>query len=77
LCQVSGRLREAGAVDVAVDVAGDGLQGSPEFGWRLGLVGGNQRDQEPVVELGVEDGDANAVRASTYRLAYSMRRMRP
>src|SRR6266511_356324 len=61
MCQVSGRLREAGAVDVGVDVAGDGLEGGPELGWRLGLVCGDERDYEPVVELGIEDGDADAL----------------
>ena len=47
--------RLAGAVDVGVDVAGDGVEGSPELGWRLGLVGGDERAEEPVVELGVEE----------------------
>jgi hypothetical protein len=41
LCQVSGRLREAGTVDVGVGVAGDGLEGGPEFDGRLGLVAGD------------------------------------
>jgi hypothetical protein len=42
-------------------VAGDGRQRGAEFRRRLGLVRGGERDQEPVVDLGVEDGDADAV----------------
>jgi hypothetical protein len=38
-----------------------GVQGLPEFGWRLGLVGGHERAEQPVVELGVEDGELDAV----------------
>ena len=32
-----------------------GMQGSTEFGRGLALLGGQQRAQEPVVQLGVED----------------------
>src|SRR5215472_7335537 len=42
-------------------MAGDGRQRGTEIGGRLGLVGGGERDEEPVVDLGVEDGDADAV----------------
>ena len=52
---------DAGAGDVAVDVVVDGAQGGSEFGGCLGLVGGQERAQEPVVELGVEDRDFGAV----------------
>jgi hypothetical protein len=45
---------------VGVDVAGDGGQGCSEFGWGLGLVGSGERDEHPVIGLGVEDGDADA-----------------
>ena len=48
-------------VGVIVDVAGDGCQRGAELGGCLGLVRGSERDQEPVVDLGVEDGDADAV----------------
>ena len=50
-----------GAVGVVVDVAGDGGERGAEGRWGLGLVGGGERDEEPVVDLGVEDGDADAV----------------
>ena len=46
---------EPGAGDVVLDVGVDSVQGCPEFGWGLGLVGGEQQPQEPVVQLGVED----------------------
>ena len=61
MCQVSRGAREARAVGVVVHVAGDGCQRGAEFGRRLGLVRGGERDQEPVVDLDVEDGDADAV----------------
>jgi hypothetical protein len=35
----------------------DGAQGGAQFGRGLGLVGGEGRAQQPVVQLGVEDGD--------------------
>jgi hypothetical protein len=38
--------------DVTVDVLIDGAQGGPELGGCLGLVGGQQWAQEPVVQLG-------------------------
>jgi hypothetical protein len=53
---------EPGAGDVVLDVGVDSAQGCAEFGWGLGLVGGQQGAQEPVVELGVEDRGAQAVR---------------
>ena len=37
------------------------LRAARSWGGALGLVGGGERDQEPVVDLGVEDGDADAV----------------
>src|SRR5215472_3914683 len=52
---------QAGTVGAVVDVAGDGREGGAEFGWYLGLVGGGEGDQEPVADLGVEDGDIPAV----------------
>jgi hypothetical protein len=39
----------------------DGAQNSAEFGWCLGLVGGEEGPQEPVVQFGVEDRDLEAV----------------
>ena len=39
----------------------DGAEGGAEFGWGLGLVGGQQWAQQPVVQLGVEDGDLDSV----------------
>ncbi len=39
----------------------DGTQGGSEFGWGLGLVGGPERAQQPVVQLGIEDRDLDPV----------------
>ena len=50
LSQVSG-WGEAGSGGVGVDVAGDGGQRGAELGWGLGLVGGGERDEQPVVDL--------------------------
>src|SRR5271169_2099117 len=47
--------------DVVLDVVVDGAQGVPELGGCLGLAGGQQGPQEPVVDLGVEDRGADAV----------------
>jgi hypothetical protein len=52
---------KAGTGRVVVDVAGDGGQRGAQVGGCLGLVGGGERDQQRAVELGVEDGDADAV----------------
>jgi hypothetical protein len=49
-------------VDVAADVAVDGGQGVAEFGRCGWAVGAQQRSEQPVVEFGVEDRDALAVR---------------
>lgn len=51
---------EAGPVGVVIDVAGDGRQRGAEFWWCLGLVRGGERDEEPVADLDVGDGDADA-----------------
>lgn len=40
----------------------DGAESVAEFGRGLGLVGSYERTQEPVVDLGVEDREAQAVR---------------
>jgi len=45
-----------GPVGVVIDVVGDGGQFGAEFGRCLGLVGGGERDEQPVVDLGVEPG---------------------
>jgi len=44
-------------------VAGDGRQRGAQVGGCLGLVRGGERDEQPVVDLGVEDGDPDAVGA--------------
>src|SRR5256886_10375206 len=62
LSQVSCGSGKSGLGGVFVDMVGDGGQGAAEFGWGLGLIGGGEWDEEPVVELGVEHGDADAVR---------------
>jgi len=42
-----------------IDVLGRGCErGGAELGWRLGLVGGEERCQDAVVDLGVEDREA-------------------
>jgi hypothetical protein len=55
------RRREARPAGVIIDMAGDGGQRGAEVRRRLGLIRGGQRDEQPVVDLGVEDGDADAV----------------
>jgi hypothetical protein len=59
------RRREARPVGVIIDMAGDGCQCAAELWWCLGLVRGSERDEQAVVDLGVEDGDADAVGVST------------
>lgn len=61
LCQISRGFGEAGAGDVVVDVLVDGPERGAQGRWCLGLVGGEQRAQQPVVQLGVEDRAADAV----------------
>ena len=56
LCQVSRGFAEAGAGDAGVDVLVDDAQGLAELGWCLALAGGHERAEQPVVHLGVEDG---------------------
>jgi hypothetical protein len=51
----------AGAADVVIEVLADYVQGLLQFGWRLGLVGSHERAEQPVVELGVEDGELDPV----------------
>jgi len=41
----------AGAGDAGIDVLVDDAQGLAELGWRLGLGGGHERAEEPVVHL--------------------------
>jgi hypothetical protein len=40
----------------------DGAQRLAQWRWGRWLVGGQQRDEDPVVDLGVEDREAEAVR---------------
>ena len=56
LGQVSRDAGKARPVGVIIDVAGDGGQCAAELGWCLGLVRGGERDEQAVVDLGVEDG---------------------
>ncbi len=44
-----------------VDVPIEGVQGGAEFGWCLGLVGGEEWGEDAVVDFGVEDGEAQTV----------------
>ena len=61
LCQVSRGEAEPGVGYVGADVVVDGAQGGAEFGRGLGLVGGQERAQQAVVELGVKDRGLDAV----------------
>src|SRR2546430_7064654 len=49
LSQVSCGSGKSGLGGVFVDMVGDGGQGAAEFGWGLGLIGGGEWDEEPVV----------------------------
>jgi hypothetical protein len=44
-----------------IDVLVEGVQRGAEFGWRLGLVGGEERAQDAVVDLGVEECETEPV----------------
>ena len=48
-------------VDAVVDVAVDRGQRATELGWCWGFVGSDERANEPVVDLGVEDRHALSV----------------
>src|SRR5215813_14104183 len=61
LRQVSRGLWQAGAGCVVLDVSFDCGQCGPEFAGCLRLVGRDERGEKPVVDLGVEDGDPDAV----------------
>jgi hypothetical protein len=45
----------ADVADVVVDVVVEGAQGLAGLRWGLGLVGSGERDEEAVVDLGVEN----------------------
>lgn len=62
---------------VGVDVTGDGGQGGSELGWGLGLVSSGERDEHPVIDLGVEDSDADALGGELVAVGVGMRRMSP
>src|SRR6185437_12461623 len=47
--------------DVVVQAALEGGEGAADVEWRGWSVGVEERSQQPVVELGVEDGDADAL----------------
>ena len=61
LCQVSGCGPEACPGDVVIDVVVEGAECLSELEGCLRLVGGGQRNEQSVVDLGVGDGDADAV----------------
>ena len=46
---------------MVIDVPADDVWGLPEFWGCLGLVGGRERAEQPVVGLGAEDGELDAV----------------
>ena len=52
---LSGCRRQPCGGDALVDLLVDGAQCGAELGWGLGLAGGEQRDKDAVVDLGVED----------------------
>ena len=49
-------------MDVVVDGVFEGCEGAADVDLGGGFVGVEQRSQEPVLEFGVEDGDADARR---------------
>ena len=51
----------SGVGEAFVDVMFDGAECSAELGWSLGLAGREERAQDPVVDLGAEDGESQAV----------------
>jgi hypothetical protein len=65
LRQVSRGAAEPGVGGVGIDVAVEHLKGRSELWWGLGLVGGQQRAEQPVVDLGVEHRNPQAVGVST------------
>ena len=48
-----------------------------EFGWCLGLVGGEERGQDSVVDLGVEDGEPQSVGGEIVGVGVGRRVIRP
>jgi hypothetical protein len=48
-------------VEGVVDAAAYDAEGVAELGWAVGLIGGKQRRQDPLAELGVEDREPLAV----------------
>ena len=75
--QVSCGRAHAGVVDVVVDLVVNDAQGLAELGWGWWPVGGQQGDEQAVVELGVEDRRPDAVGGEHVAVGRSMRRMRP
>jgi hypothetical protein len=53
---------QPGCGDAQGNLVIDGAQGIPECSRGLGLVTGHERAQQPVMHLGVEDREAQAVR---------------
>ena len=52
---------KSGVSQTLVDVLVEGVQRGAEFGWCLGLVGGEERAQHALVDLGVETGETEPV----------------
>jgi hypothetical protein len=53
---------QPGVGEALVDCVLDGAERGAQFGWRVGLTaGGEQRSEDPVVDLGVEDREPDAV----------------
>jgi len=58
---------------VIIDVASDGRRRGAEVWGRLELVRGGERDEQSIVDLGVEDGDPNAVGCSALARSFLRR----
>ena len=61
MSRVLGDDGQPGVGESFVDVLVESVHGGAEFGWGLGLVGGEERGEDAVVDLGVEQGKPETV----------------
>ena len=61
MSRVLGGDGQPGCGESLVDVLVDGVECGAEFGWGLGLVGGEEGGEDAVVDLGVEQREAQPV----------------
>ena len=69
----SGGGGDAGVGDAFGDDALEGVEGGEQFGWGVGSVGGSERTQDVVIDLGVEVGEQQAVVGQDVPVASGMR----